>query len=61
MFCHFRMQTQAAISAAHGLLQSMEAALPKQKKALAASEFKQAMVTHRRRRKVQPVLEGNFN
>ncbi|PHU23179.1 hypothetical protein BC332_08286 [Capsicum chinense] len=27
-------------------------------KALAASEFKQAMVTHRRRRKVQPVLEG---
>ncbi|XP_015067942.1 F-box protein At5g52880 [Solanum pennellii] len=52
------MQTQAAISAAHGLLQSMEAALPKQKKALAASEFKQAMVTHRRRRKVQPVLEG---
>ncbi|KAK6794557.1 hypothetical protein RDI58_008010 [Solanum bulbocastanum] len=52
------MQIQAAISAAHGLLQSMEAALPKQKKALAASEFKQAMVTHRRRRKVQPVLEG---
>ncbi|XP_049368322.1 F-box protein At5g52880 [Solanum verrucosum] len=52
------MQTQAAISAAHGLLQSMEAALPKQKKALAASEFKQAMVTHRRRRKVRPVLEG---
>ncbi|PHT53214.1 hypothetical protein CQW23_07676 [Capsicum baccatum] len=27
-------------------------------KALSASEFKQAMVTHRRRRKVQPVLEG---
>lgn len=52
------MQTQAAISAAHGLLHSMEAALPKQKKVLAASEFKQAMVTHRRRRKVQPVLEG---
>ncbi|KAL3342182.1 hypothetical protein AABB24_026287 [Solanum stoloniferum] len=52
------MQTQAAISAAHGLLQSMEAALPKQKKALAASEFKQAMVAHRRRRKVQLVLEG---
>lgn len=53
-----QMQTQAAISAAHGLLQSMEAALPKQKKTLAASEFKQAMVTHRRRRKVQPMLEG---
>ncbi|CAN4085836.1 unnamed protein product [Withania somnifera] len=52
------MQTQAAISAAHSLLHSMEAALPKQKKALAASEFKQAMVTHRRRRKVQPMLEG---
>ncbi|KAL3342184.1 hypothetical protein AABB24_026287 [Solanum stoloniferum] len=54
------MQTQAAISAAHGLLQSMEAALPKQKKALAASEFKQAMVAHRRRRKVQLVLEGDL-
>lgn len=53
-----QMQTQAAISAAQGLLHSMEAALPKQKKALAASEFKQAMVTHRRRRKVQLVLEG---
>ncbi|KAF3679812.1 putative 24 kDa seed maturation protein-like protein [Capsicum annuum] len=53
-----QMQTQAAISAAQGLLHSMEAALPKQKKALAASEFKQAMVTHRRRRKVQLVLEA---
>ncbi|MCD9560581.1 hypothetical protein HAX54_019298 [Datura stramonium] len=53
------MQTQAATSAAHDLLHSMEAALPKQKKALAASEFKQAMVTHRRRRKVQPVLKGS--
>ncbi|KAJ8536831.1 hypothetical protein K7X08_035232 [Anisodus acutangulus] len=52
------MQTQAAISAANGLLHSMEAALPKQKKALAASEFKQAMVAHRRRRKVQQVVEG---
>ncbi|XP_059304707.1 F-box protein At5g52880 [Lycium ferocissimum] len=53
-----QMQTQAAIAAANGLLHSMEAALPKQKKALAASEFKQAMVAHRRRRKVQPVVEG---
>lgn len=55
------MQTQAAISAANGLLHSIEAALPKQKKVLAASEFKQAMVAQRRRRKVQPMVEGSFN
>ncbi|OIT39261.1 PREDICTED: F-box protein At5g52880 [Nicotiana attenuata] len=53
-----QMQTQAAISAANGLLHSIEAALPKQKKVLAASEFKQAMVAQRRRRKVQPMVEG---
>ncbi|KAI3815795.1 hypothetical protein L1987_15477 [Smallanthus sonchifolius] len=43
-----RMQTQSAISAANTLLQGVESALPKQKKTLAVTEFKHAMVAHKR-------------
>ncbi|CAN1158510.1 F-box protein At5g52880, partial [Linum perenne] len=45
------MQTQSAVSAAHLLCQSAEAALPKQKKTLAVSEFRRAKVSHKRRGK----------
>ncbi|KAK1419421.1 hypothetical protein QVD17_28588 [Tagetes erecta] len=48
-----RMQTQSAISAANTLLQCVEAALPKQKKTLAVTEFKHAMVAHKRCSKVR--------
>ncbi|KAL8153446.1 hypothetical protein V2J09_011206 [Rumex salicifolius] len=47
------MQTQSAVSAAYKLIQSIEAALPKQKKVMAVKEFKQAMVAHKRRKKCQ--------
>ncbi|XP_076918139.1 F-box protein At5g52880-like [Bidens hawaiensis] len=43
-----RMQTQSAIAAANTLVQAAESALPKQKKTLAVTEFKQAMVAHKR-------------
>ncbi|KAK9059641.1 hypothetical protein SSX86_020345 [Deinandra increscens subsp. villosa] len=43
-----RMQTQSAISAANTLLQGVESALPKQKKTLAVTEFKHAVVAHKR-------------
>ncbi|KAL8239420.1 hypothetical protein R6Q59_015987 [Mikania micrantha] len=43
-----RMQTQSAISAANTLLQGVESALPKQKKTLAVTEFKHAIVAHKR-------------
>ncbi|KAI3735356.1 hypothetical protein L6452_14851 [Arctium lappa] len=43
-----RMQTQSAISAANLLLQSVESAFPKQKKSLAVTEFKHAVVAHKR-------------
>ncbi|PWA49485.1 F-box domain, cyclin-like protein [Artemisia annua] len=42
------MQTQTAVSAANALIQSVESALPKQKKTQAVTEFKQAMVAHKR-------------
>lgn len=45
------VQTQSAISAANLLNQSAEAALPKQKRSLAATEFKQAKVAYKRRAK----------
>lgn len=45
------MQTRSAVSAAHHLAQSAEASLPKQKKSVAVTEFKQAMVAHKRRSK----------
>ncbi|GMH08940.1 hypothetical protein Nepgr_010780 [Nepenthes gracilis] len=46
-----QMQTQSAVSAANVLIQSAEAALPKQKRVLAITEFKQAKVAHKRRSK----------
>ncbi|KAK4837951.1 hypothetical protein QYF36_009774 [Acer negundo] len=53
------VKTCNAVSAAHLLLQSAEAALPKQKKNLAATEFKQAMVAHKRRCKARQEEEGS--
>ncbi|KAL5540300.1 hypothetical protein UlMin_024426 [Ulmus minor] len=44
-------QTRNAVSAAQALLHSAEAVLPKQKKNLAVTEFKQAMVAYKRRSK----------
>ncbi|CAH9140903.1 unnamed protein product [Cuscuta epithymum] len=45
------MQTQASITAANALLHSVDAVLPKQKRILAAREFKHAMIAHKRRGK----------
>ncbi|GAB4826301.1 hypothetical protein Ancab_009165 [Ancistrocladus abbreviatus] len=44
-----QMQTQSAVSAANVLVQSAEAAMPKQKRALVLTEFRQAKVAHKRR------------
>ena len=54
------MQTPTAIHAANTLLQAVESALPKQKKAMAVTEFKHAMVTHKRHSKSQQNKEGWF-
>ncbi|KAK7391310.1 hypothetical protein VNO78_19724 [Psophocarpus tetragonolobus] len=54
------IQTQSAVSAIHFLLQSVEAALPKQKKSVAVAEFKHAMVAHKRRCKVHQVEKGSL-
>ncbi|KAI7734130.1 hypothetical protein M8C21_009279 [Ambrosia artemisiifolia] len=43
-----RMQTQSAVSAANTLLQAVDSTLPKQKKTLALTEFKQAIIAHKR-------------
>ncbi|KHN12925.1 F-box protein, partial [Glycine soja] len=48
-----QIQTQSAVSAVHSLLQSVEAALPKQKKNVAVTKFKHAMVVHKRRCSLQ--------
>ncbi|XP_062120297.1 F-box protein At5g52880 isoform X2 [Humulus lupulus] len=53
------MQTRTAVSAAHLLFQSADAALPKQKKNLAVTEFKHAMVAHRRRCKARQEEKGS--
>ncbi|KAL5744725.1 hypothetical protein ACOSP7_027595 [Xanthoceras sorbifolium] len=54
------MQTSRnAVSGAHLLLQGAEAALPKQKKNLAVTEFKQAMVTYKRRCKARQEEKGS--
>ncbi|XP_004496509.1 F-box protein At5g52880 [Cicer arietinum] len=55
-----QMQTQSAVSAVHLLLQSVEAALPKQKRNMAVTEFKQAMVAHKRRSKAHQVQKGSL-
>lgn len=54
------MQTQGAVSAANLLSQSAEAALPKQKRGLAATEFKQAKVAYKRRSKTQVEDKGRI-
>lgn len=54
------MQTTNAVSAAHLLLRSAEAALPKQKRNFAVAEFKQAMVAHKRRCKALQEEKGKF-
>lgn len=46
-----QMQTEGAVSAANFLSQSAEAALPKQKRGLSATEFKNAKVAYKRRAK----------
>lgn len=60
MLSNSRMQTQSAVSAVHLLLQSVEAALPKQKRNMAVTEFKQAMVAHKRRSKAHQVQKGQI-
>ncbi|CAI9092331.1 OLC1v1027532C1 [Oldenlandia corymbosa var. corymbosa] len=52
------MSTQAAMSSANVLLQNAEFALPKQKKILAVTACKQAMVTCKRQGKSQQEEEG---
>ncbi|TYI52988.1 hypothetical protein E1A91_D12G287400v1 [Gossypium mustelinum] len=52
------MQTGSAVAAAHFLLQSAEAAFPKQKKSLVVTEFKQAKVAHKRRSKAHREEKG---
>ncbi|CAN6350407.1 unnamed protein product [Urochloa humidicola] len=47
------VQTGYALSAANALLQAVEVALPKQKKAQAVSEFKHSVIAHKRRARVQ--------
>jgi hypothetical protein len=49
----YSVQTGYSVTAANNLLQAAEAALPKQKKAQAASEFKHYVVAHKRLAKVQ--------
>lgn len=60
MISNSRIQTQSAVSAAHFLLQSAEAALPKQKKNVAVTEFKHAMVAHKRCCKTHQVEKGQI-
>ncbi|OIV91455.1 hypothetical protein TanjilG_02073 [Lupinus angustifolius] len=55
-----QMQTQSAVSAAHLLLQSVETALPKQKRNMAVTEFKQAMIAHKRFGKAHRVEKGSL-
>ncbi|KAG0518898.1 hypothetical protein BDA96_09G216700 [Sorghum bicolor] len=47
------VQTGYAVSTANVLLQAVEVALPKQKKAQAVSEFKHSIIAHKRRSRVQ--------
>ncbi|KAK6132152.1 hypothetical protein DH2020_034108 [Rehmannia glutinosa] len=52
------LQTQYAISAANSLLQSAEFAFPKQKRALAVTEYKHAVVASKRKSKTNQEEEG---
>lgn len=60
--CYYnnRMQTRSAVSAAHLLFQSVEATLPKQKKNLAVTEYKNSMVAHKRRTKARQEENGDI-
>lgn len=53
--------TTRGISAANVLLQAAEAAFPKQKRALAVTEFKHAMVAHKRRSKAPLDEQGSVS
>jgi len=52
-FFSHSVQTGYAVSTANVLLQAVEVALPKQKKAQAVSEFKHSIIAHKRRARVQ--------
>ncbi|KAL2324583.1 hypothetical protein Fmac_023641 [Flemingia macrophylla] len=54
-------KSQSSVSAAHVLLQSVEAVLPKQKKNVAVKEFKNAMIAHKRRCKAHGVEKVDFD
>ena len=58
VYSNSRIRTRSAVSSAHLLLQSVEAALPKQKRNIAVTEFKHAMVSHKRRCKAQQEEKG---
>ncbi|XP_028798798.1 F-box protein At5g52880 isoform X2 [Neltuma alba] len=53
------IQTQSGVSSAHVLVQSVEVALPKQKRNMAVKEFKHAIVAHKRRCKAQREGQGS--
>ncbi|CAN6443931.1 unnamed protein product [Victoria cruziana] len=55
-----QVQTSRGLSSASLLLQAAEAVLPKQKRALAVSEFKHAVVSYKRRSKHQNDEEGSL-
>jgi len=54
------METKSAVSAAHFLLQIVEAKLPNRKKNVAVTEFKHAVISHKRRSKAHLVEEGQI-
>ncbi|KAB1204934.1 hypothetical protein CJ030_MR7G015232 [Morella rubra] len=54
-----QMHLHSAVSAVHLLHQSAEAALPKQKRNMAVTEFKHAMVAHKRRHKARQEEDGS--
>ncbi|BAT94268.1 F-box protein [Vigna angularis] len=54
------IETKSAVSAVHFLLQSVEAALPNRKKNVAVTEFKHAMVSHKRRSKAQLIEKASL-
>ncbi|KAL9317618.1 hypothetical protein ACSQ67_014135 [Phaseolus vulgaris] len=54
------IETKSAVSAAQFLLQNVEATLPNRKKNVAVTEFKHAMVSHKRRSKAHLVEKGSL-
>ncbi|CAJ1976995.1 unnamed protein product [Sphenostylis stenocarpa] len=54
------IETRSAASAVHYLLQSVEASLPNRKKNVAVTEFKHAMVSHKRRSKATLVEKDSL-